>query len=545
MSNAFLNNVADSAIDFLDKQAKSAKYRNDPVAWAEGFLGVQLWSKQKEILYSIRDNRNTAVAAGHGVGKSFVVAVAVLWWIDVHPWDAQETFVATTAPFQDQITTILWDNMRSMFDRVKQRKRDGLVDHVLPGYITGDNKWKLDSGQIIAQGRKPPDNKADSGYQGKHATFLLAIGDEAAGLGKDMVDALGNISTGPENRMVLIANPTDPTSAMAKIWKEKMPSWNRMKISVFDSPLITGEEGFDPSRAGGMSGMEYVNEALEKYGSEDDPRYQSRVLGEWAFDAANNVFTEEDLAKAGNCVVLPDPDGTMEFGCDIARMGADSTWVYYRQFGEVWSTDPETTKPITQSGVRGSIVRKLGNWSKAPLVGSDPANLGSAERIHALALQHGAKIVKVDASGLGSGVVDGLRELCSGQYVIVEVFGGAAPADTRAYINMRAEQYFRLKKLMYAGEMDLDSQDEDLLEELRGVLFENADKGQVKIESKDSMKRRNVKSPDRADALWYACLDVDHLLNPLAQMKKGDRVSFDPDDIEMDALAFDAIGEPW
>lgn len=139
----------------LQQQTKRKRYREDPVLWVKEYLGLQLWSKQKEILYSIRDNRNTAVAAGHGVGKSFIASIAMAWWVDVHPWNAQDTFVASTAPFQDQITTILWDNLRSIHALSRQRFKDGIVDHELPGYITSTNLWKLDSGETIGQGRKP------------------------------------------------------------------------------------------------------------------------------------------------------------------------------------------------------------------------------------------------------------------------------------------------------------------------------------------------------------------------------------------------------
>src|SRR5690606_8717306 len=118
----------------------------------------------------------------------------------------------------------------------------------------------------------------DAGYQGKHATYLLAIGDEAAGLSESMIDALGNITTGEHNRRLLIANPTDPNCAMARLWNRQTDgaTWNLMHISVLDSPLITGEAGFDPSNAGGMSSMDYVEQAKADWG-EDDPRYISRV----------------------------------------------------------------------------------------------------------------------------------------------------------------------------------------------------------------------------------------------------------------------------
>lgn len=545
MSTGFLSGLLPDVLVGLTTQARKDLYKNDAAVWAKDMLDVDLWSKQREIAYAVRDNRRTAVAAGHGVGKSFIAAVLMAHWIDTHPLTPGpdgfcQTFVASTAPFQDQITAILWNSLRQIHTLTKIRHEQGLIDHALPGYITGDNKWKLNDGTIIGQGRKPPDSKADSGYQGLHATYLFAVGDEAAGLDKEMIGALGNITTGEHNRLLLIANPTDPSCEMAQIWKTHNKTWATMHISVFDSPRITNEEGFPAEKALALSGQEYIDERLADWG-EDDPQYISRVLGQWAFDAGNNLFTDVDLARGANAHVLPDPSATIHFGCDIARMGKDSSFVYMYQEGDIWDCDPETNKPLRPTSRRGGHVRYLDGWRRAPLVGNDPANLGTAERIHAHALAQGAKVVKVDASGLGSGVIDGLAMLNRGQYRVVEIFGGAASSDKRAYINARAQQFFELKRRMFAGELDIDPADTKLQDELRGVVYEYSDTGARKIEAKDSMKRRGAKSPDRADSLWYAAMNVEHLLTG---PQPGDIVAKTPDQI-MRELILSGYTDPY
>ena len=97
---------------------------------------------------------------------------------------------------------------------------------------------------------------------------------------------------------------------------------------------------------------------------------------------------------------------------------------------------------------------------------------------------------------------------------------------------------------MFAGEMDLDGQDADLFDELRTVVYEFNDNGIRKIESKDSMKKRGVKSPDRADALWYAAMDVSAIVdNPLAAVKPGEKLALDVYDMLDEELS--DIGMPW
>lgn len=61
------------------------RYASDPVAWAKERAGVELWSKQRQVIESVRDNPETAVHSCHNTGKSFGAAVATCWWLDVHP----------------------------------------------------------------------------------------------------------------------------------------------------------------------------------------------------------------------------------------------------------------------------------------------------------------------------------------------------------------------------------------------------------------------------------------------------------------------------
>lgn len=511
--NGYLNLVKER----YSQHTKLEAYRRDPVLWAREVPGIKLWSKQREFIYSIRDNRATAVAAGHGVGKTFGAAVAVAWWVDVHP--TRDVFVASTAPSQDQVA-LLWDNVRTIKSMIGERYKKGEIDHDLPGYITGDHKWKLDDGFLIGEGRKPPDNKSEVAFQGRHAPYLLAIADEAVGVPGGFIDALGNIATGRNNRQLLIANPTDPTCTMAKIWKDENAEWVTMHISVMDAPTITPEEGFDADEMAdrGMAGQEYIEQKLKEYGGVDDARYIARVLGQWAFDSGNNIFTPEEIARGKNLKVLPHPGSVPELGLDIARYGPDDSTLYQVLRGIVWeSIEDEDGNIIERPTEReGYYARRLDKWSKAPLVGNNPANLGTTQRFHQWCLATGAKIAKFDVAGMGGAVQDGLAdiELERGglpYYFIGLDAGSREGVDTRTYTNSRSEQYFRLKKLLNDGLLDLDPEDTELIEELEEMIFEYDSKGKIKIESKDDMRRRGVDSPDHADALWFTLMDVTHL----------------------------------
>src|SRR5260370_14978556 len=74
---------------------------SDPVLFANHILGVSLWEREVEILRSIKTHRRTAVKACHGVGKTFTLAIAALWWLARY----REGIVLTTSPTQLQVQT--------------------------------------------------------------------------------------------------------------------------------------------------------------------------------------------------------------------------------------------------------------------------------------------------------------------------------------------------------------------------------------------------------------------------------------------------------
>ena len=532
--------------------ARKRQYVHDPAQWAHDILGVDLWRKQVEIANAVRTQRRVAVAAGHGVGKSYVAGIICMWWWDTHPMIEEETFIATTAPSKDQVD-LIWAVIRSMHARMNLRFEQKIIDHGMPGYITGDNKFKLKDGQMLGQGRKPPDSKSDIAFQGRHATYLLAIGDEAVGLTEGFLNALEVIAVGEKNTILLLANPTDPSCAMARLWPDPEgrggnPKWTRLHISVKDTPLNTQEPGWEKYLNTGMSGPDFLADAEIRYGGKDDPRYIARVLGQWAWDNGVGLFPEEVIARSMRTVVIADAKSPKRrFGVDVARMGVDATQVYECQEGWVWETDPETNEPTKNTMTPGLYIRYVDSWRKAPVTSQNPENLGSAQRIDKLALEYGVEAVNIDAGGgLGAGLFDAIEDMWATDarnqsYLVFEVYGNEMKGiDRRSFLNLRAWAFSELKRRMNAGEIDLDEADFDMLDEFRGIRAKVVNGSVLQIESKEDMKNRGVKSPDRADAVWYSTLDS---IGMASEVQPGEQVQMDPFDYIEDGDFYS--GSPW
>jgi hypothetical protein len=573
----YLPGLLPLVLEGLKSDARKAKYLTDPVLWAKDILGVDLWWKQQEIAHAIATGpkKSVAVRAGHGVGKSFLSAVLVCWWIDVHPLGS--SFVATTAPSAAQVKAILWREIRGLmaksidrhkeFQRLHKAGKDttGWPDHALPGYITGNDEWKTALGVLIAQGRKPPDHKEDA-FQGIHAQYVLAIGDEAVGLNEAMIDSLSNITSNDTSRRLLIANPTNPSSRLGAIFSDKINdktgekygvSWDLHAISVLDSPNFHGgglchDEcdrkadhdkmprglGMSPDALRALSGPTYVEEKRLEYGV-DSPRYRSRVLGLFAYDSGNNLFTEYALGKARDAQCFIPDDARRVLGVDVARAETgDSTFVYLNESGlmyewvEVAHDDGHVTSEVGPvSDVEGARIRIVATFRGRPfsdrIEDDGSKSIGQATLIHQHAVELGATQIRIDAAGVGKGLVDALFSIdLRGKprsYIIIEVLGSRASPDTVVWKNDRAFQYDKLRERMEKGAIDLDPSDALLLEQLGDIIYqESIPHGALLIESKESMKKRGVKSPDAADTCTYAAALIPGIDDPINSAKKGD-----------------------
>lgn len=535
--------------DFARLEAQQ-RYRQDPAKWARDKLGIIFHEKQIEIGNAMVAHRNVAVAAGHGTGKSFQAAILACWWVDTHPLGS--AYVATTAPTNDQISEIIFREVKNIHAISAERVAKGIIrpEEGLQGRVGEDNTWKVErAGRLVTvmKGRKPPDNKAGDAFQGIHARYVLAIGDEATGLTEEMIDGLANITSNDNSRRLLISNPTNPYSALGRIFlkpsikEDGSEAWKKIHVSVFDLPTFHGGGKCEcPNHKGLPLGLRYPRELLEsisgpqfvkdkqaEYG-EDSARYKARVLGQFAFEAGSNLFTDRELNTATDTMVLPDVNERPILGVDVARFGEDKSVVYRVDEGVVyrrsWSDEAddgseEREIALDDNGepTKGWKLRYLDSWSGAPLVNKTMPDgskeMGTAERVHEHAMSIGAKSVRVDASGLGGGVADRLWDLSQGGklYEVVEVLGGAASPDRRKHYNNRAYQFDSMRLRMFQGRVDLDARDEQLLDELSGVQYDFADAasgGGLKIESKEAMRRAGRKSPDFADAAWYAMIDM-------------------------------------
>src|ERR1700680_1272082 len=99
----------------VEQKAFVKKVVRDPVLFAIHILSVSLWEREADILRSIQTHRRTAVKACQGVGKTFTLALAVLWWLARY----RDGIVLTTSPTQRQVRTQLWSEIHRAVERAR------------------------------------------------------------------------------------------------------------------------------------------------------------------------------------------------------------------------------------------------------------------------------------------------------------------------------------------------------------------------------------------------------------------------------------------
>jgi hypothetical protein len=118
----------------------------------------------------------------------------------------------------------------------------------------------------------------------------------------------------------------------------------------------------------------------------------------------------------------------------------------------------------------------------------------------------------VDIIGIGSGVYDRLEEL---GYDVIGVSVGSAPTDdekSRKFFNLRAQVFWNLRTLFKPDRDGKPSisipNDKELINELTALTYKFSSERKIRIESKDEIKKKIGRSPDKADALALAFFDL-------------------------------------
>jgi hypothetical protein len=479
---ALIERMSDSTLEALARELRGgvdpkwARYRNDPVGFVTHGLGENVWSKQIEILQSVRDNKRTAVPACHAPGKSHIAARAIAWWISVH---APETVrVVTTATTFRQVRGILWPHIRRLH-----------AAHHLPGEVL-TTEWKIDD-ILVADGFSPADHN-ETAVQGIHAENLLVVVDEAGGISPIIGNAIEALMTGGHTRLLLLGNP--PTDSIGSWFERACNSdlYNVIPIDAYSTPNFTGEVTGEWVK--NLVDAEWVRDVIKEFG-EESPFVQARVHARFPRTTTNVTLPIDWLESA--VVQEPVHEGTIRLGVDVAADGGDE-FVIAQADGMCAHIVHASSHNDNAVAVAGTVLNVIHKAQEAH------ATRGITERIR----------VKIDSIGVGWGVTSLLKEWGDeGRHTaeVIAVNVAERAYDNEKFANQRAEMWWNLRTLIQPdenGKQDVTlAVDRKAIAQLTAPTYRANSSGRLQIESKADMKRRGVSSPDRAEALLLALFE--------------------------------------
>lgn len=456
------------AREALLREAKRRKldpwtqYAADPIGFARDILGLTIWSRQAEVLNDSLEHSKTAIRAGRKVSKSNTIAVLAL-----HNSLARGEPTLLTSSSFDQLKAIVWAELTTMAARAR-----------LPIDVPLDPRtgFHTPTGGLVV-GRSTNKRENMQGYSGAEALY---IGDEASGLGAEIVEALeGNLAGG--GRLMLFGNPTMTSGPFFDAFHSRRAAWHGIRISSRESPNVTGEASIP-----GLATARWIRETELENGPES-AFVEVHIDGEFPTSGSTSVINLQQVTDARDRWPTAPEEGPLVIGLDVARYGSDPTVLQPVRGAK--ALQPIARHNLDGPGAAGMVIA----WAQAYR-----NRTGYAESIP----------VKVDVIGVGASAYDSLahgeraKELGLEPIAVNVAERATAQKNEGGYALLRDQLWFALRDwLLEGGALP----PEPLMEqELVVPQFRFDAQGRYKVESKDDVRERIHRSTDYADALALA-----------------------------------------
>jgi len=389
--------------------------------------------------------RDVSIVSGHGCGKDAVASGLGLHYLSTR-WMPK---VVCTAPSKHQLYDVLWSefakwlrHMNPAFRVQFQWTKEKIFHKNHP------EEWFATS---ITSTKENPEALA-----GRHAEYVFVIRDEASGIPDENHEILVGTTGTIETLNFMISNGTRLSGTFYlshhrdKASYDYVDRWNCL------------ESTWAPKG--------YPKKIEKRYGKESSI-YRVRVLGLFP-KQEDDVFIPYDWADAARIRdFVFDPQAKKVIGVDPARYGDDETVIAVRQ-GDGF--------------LPYHVLRQKNTMEVAGFV----ANLANKEK---------AVQIFVDVIGIGAGVHDRLKEL--GFNVMAVNVSETPSTEPAKYHRLRDELWGKMRDWLEQRRGFLwDNEDGELIGELTTPTYGFSSDGKILVEKKENMKKRGLKSPNKADA---------------------------------------------
>jgi hypothetical protein len=312
--------------------------------------------------------------------------------------------------------------------------------------------------------------------RGFHAKDMLFVVEETPGVHDAILKAIKVTCTAPHNLRMFFGNPDSQLDSLAKVSAE--PGVVAVRASALDHPNVVLD---NPDLIPGAASRQRIDEWRAEWGAED-PLFQSRAQGLAPAQSQSSLIRAEWVAAAWSRSaewLAAAQGGLPAMGVDVAASDhGDKAAIAY--------------------GV-GRVCRSVTSYH-CP----DPNLFAREEVFPACQTQQvSPHMVGVDSVGVGVGSINELKRL---GMVVVGLNGGAAyrpdlVKDGEIFPNLRCQMWWQARLDLFHNRVAVPH-DEELQQDLITPRWFTRG-GKIVVESKEELRRRLGRSPDKADAFVY------------------------------------------
>lgn len=428
--------------------------------------GPDVW--QRDVMQAIADSiragtgaqeaiqtaTQVAIASGHGIGKTALVAWLIIWYASTHEFPQ----IVVTANTGTQLSSKTWREL-SKWHKLAINKHWFQWTATRFAHVQHPETW-------FAAAIPWTEHNSEA-FAGTHEKHVLVIFDEASAIADRIWEVTEGAMTTPGAMWLCFGNPTQNIGRFAQCFGKFRHRWITRQID---------------SRTAKMANKAQIQQWVDDYG-EDHDFVRVRVRGVFPRAGSLQFISSELVANAMGRTAEGYKAFSKVIGVDVARHGADQSVVTMRQGNHVW---PQKRYRIADLMDLADVV---------------------AGHIH----EFEPDCVFVDATGMGWGVIDRLRQMNFGNLVIPVQVGEKANNPAR-YVRKRDELWDKGKTWLSEG--GCLPRDTELETDLTSPQYGYDTKMRIEIESKDDMRARDLPSPDSADSLLLT------FANPIAAHTK-------------------------
>jgi hypothetical protein len=388
-----------------------------------------------------------AVASGHGIGKSALVAWLVDWIMSTRPF-CQGTITANTAA---QLQTKTWA-------QIAKWTKKCITGHWFTittgrGSMAMRHRAHPESWFCTAQTCDEENSEAFAGQHSASSTSFY-INDEASAIPPKIWEVQNGGLTDGEPMQFAFGNPTQSSGDFHTCFHKLRHRWGTRQID---------------SRSVQITNKKFLQELIDDYGIDSD-MVKIRVRGMFPAMSALQFISTKDVDAA------------------IARYLAPSSYNFapvILTLDNAWEGDDE-----------GVIGKRQGlKYETLDYFAKNDNDIEVANKLARLEEEHEADAVFIDA-GYGTGVYSAGKTM--GRDWELVWFAGESPDP--GFLNMRAWIWGQSRNWLKNGGA-LDERDLVLYSDLVNMHTVPRMDGVVQLEAKKDAKRREVPSPGRGDAL--------------------------------------------